>query len=155
MFLVIRWVWPEEGETPPLLSTQRPQSWPGTLRHNFHLGKIVFFRAPAGKYGLDLKGALFLGGLPHFPKLLPYKSGFKGETQHDRNWGGEHNGYRLLGLSEGWWARDICSLPWGCRHHQVKNGLAMQKQLRWIVALEHFSLDSKENWNVRKQKLNI
>ena len=39
----------------------------------------IFFRAPAGKYGLDLRGALYLGGLPHFPKSLPYKAGFKGD----------------------------------------------------------------------------
>ena len=44
---------------------------------------MIFFRAPAGKYGLDLKGALFLGGAPHFPNWLPYKAGFKGEVQHD------------------------------------------------------------------------
>ena len=45
---------------------------------SFH--QMIFFRAPAGKYGLDLKGSLFLGGAPHFPKLLPYKAGFKGDT---------------------------------------------------------------------------
>ena len=67
---------------PPSQSIQRPQLLLGAPHHNPHLGKnseIIFFRAPAGKYGLDLRGALYLGGLPHFPKSLPYKAGFKGD----------------------------------------------------------------------------
>ena len=91
---------------------------------------MIFFRAPAGKYGLDLKGALFLGGAPHFPNWLPYKAGFKGEVQHDFLQGLQSvqavwdlgllkimiinqfkTNCRVPGSSEGWGARDFCSLP--------------------------------------------
>ena len=85
--------------------------------------KIVFFdllrRAPAGKFGLDLGGSLYLGGLPDFPKSLPYTAGFKGETiSNPVNQG--INLLRLLRRCQSWWTWNICPLLGRCRHHQVE-----------------------------------